>query len=638
MIKPYNLTPFRRFCVTIGELPTSYMESLTYYEMLEWLCKYIEDTIIPAINLDGEAIKELQDKFVELKNYVDNYFTNLDVQQEINNKLDDMAESGELTEIITSYLEMKSILGYDTVSDMQSADNLINGSLAKTYGFHTINDGGGANYIIKTQTDEVVDNIHIFSITGTLLIAVLNESESINVKQLGAYGDNTHDDTDALSYAVNNFRNIYFPSGTYIFNEYEEDCYAYNLYGTKAEIKRTSTDGLAYMFRFNHNVNISDLKFNSNNVGRGCIMISGADNCYIENCDFTGYSNDYGHYQTDSLLLLNGIERGVVENCNFHESGYELQNLTENLNRAITAQGCNLITISNSNFYKLMQAVATLNNQTIIKGCTFDYIKDNDVYNLSYEDEEGNLIMSNNYISNRHDEGIVIRGKKTILSNNIIENIPTAINLAGDCEDLIISNNCFSHIGTGSAIGNVLSFRDNDYKLTNLIFKDNNVTLTDEPNANGQYMFIGDCTNIDISNNNISYKGIDYARGIYINKVVNLKFLNNTITDSSGSSLGNAVQCVNAPTTALFRDNITGSLRFPGTKVKNIDYISTSFGPYVTSGNKKFLLGGSIPTTGSWEAGDILLNALPSAGGDLGWVCVTAGSPGTWKSIGTIAE
>ena len=50
MIKPKILKPYQGFCMTLGELPTSYMESMTYYEMLEWFCKYFQDTLIPKIN------------------------------------------------------------------------------------------------------------------------------------------------------------------------------------------------------------------------------------------------------------------------------------------------------------------------------------------------------------------------------------------------------------------------------------------------------------------------------------------------------------------------------------------------------------------------------------------------------------
>lgn len=101
VLKPVgNLSPFARFCCTIGNLPSSYMVSLTYEEQLLWLCDYIQNTVIPAVNTNAEAVKELQELYVKLKDYVDNYFNNLDVQQEINNKLDKMASDGTLENII----------------------------------------------------------------------------------------------------------------------------------------------------------------------------------------------------------------------------------------------------------------------------------------------------------------------------------------------------------------------------------------------------------------------------------------------------------------------------------------------------------------------------------------------------------
>lgn len=64
------LKPFGRFCITIGELPSSYTESLSYLEMLTWLCNYIEKTVIPAINENAEAVKEIQEF---LEKYEDQY-------------------------------------------------------------------------------------------------------------------------------------------------------------------------------------------------------------------------------------------------------------------------------------------------------------------------------------------------------------------------------------------------------------------------------------------------------------------------------------------------------------------------------------------------------------------------------------
>lgn len=50
------------------------------------------------------AVQELQNLYVELNSYVTNYFDTLDVQEEINKKLDEMAQDGSLTELISKYV------------------------------------------------------------------------------------------------------------------------------------------------------------------------------------------------------------------------------------------------------------------------------------------------------------------------------------------------------------------------------------------------------------------------------------------------------------------------------------------------------------------------------------------------------
>lgn len=46
--------------------------------------------------------------------------------------------------------------------------------------------------------------------------------------------------------------------------------------------------------------------------------------------------------------------------------------------------------------------------------------------------------------------------------------------------------------------------------------------------------------------------------------------------------------------------------------------------------------GTAAPTTGTWNRGDEVENSSPSASGYKGWICVTGGSPGTWKGYGAI--
>ena len=48
-------------------------------------------------------------------------------------------------------------------------------------------------------------------------------------------------------------------------------------------------------------------------------------------------------------------------------------------------------------------------------------------------------------------------------------------------------------------------------------------------------------------------------------------------------------------------------------------------------------IGTAAPVSGTWERGDIVWNSQPSAGGAPGWMCVTAGTPGTWKAMANLA-
>ena len=199
-IKTLSSEPFRHFVSTIGALPTSFTESMSYYELLAWLCNYLQNTVIPAVNDNAEALAELQQIVKDLKEYVENYFENLDVQTEINNKLDEMAESGELTDIIAQYLGLAGVLAYDTVAALAAAENLANGSIAKTLGMISYSDGLGAFYKIRTITNvDVIDGYNLIAITNDpTLVAERLLTGFVTPEMFGAVGDGTTNDYDAL--------------------------------------------------------------------------------------------------------------------------------------------------------------------------------------------------------------------------------------------------------------------------------------------------------------------------------------------------------------------------------------------------------------------------------------------------------
>ena len=202
-----DLSPFKRMVMTIGTLPTAFTESMTYYEALAYFVKYLKETIIPAVNQNAEATKELQRLFIELKDYVDNYFDNLDVQEEINNKLDDMAQSGELAEIIAQYLGLGAVYGFDNIASMSVATYVIEGSICKVLGKTNAMTGDGSYYRIRQRinTDEP-DGVNLVVMTNTTnLVAEIVPDYFINnlQNQIGNIEELNTNDKSNLVNAIN---------------------------------------------------------------------------------------------------------------------------------------------------------------------------------------------------------------------------------------------------------------------------------------------------------------------------------------------------------------------------------------------------------------------------------------------------
>ena len=211
-----KLTPFKMQVLQTFPFIDADFDAITNYELL---CKVVE-----YLNITVDNVNLLESDFKVLYDYVHNYFDNLDVQVEINNKLDEMAKSGELTDIIAQYLGLAGMITFNNVSEMKSGQNLVNGSKCCTLGYHTANDGGNALYKIRTiLNSDVVNESSLIALHDQTLVAELIVGENINVKQFGAYGDDTHNDTtpiqNAIDYAKDNTqKTVFIPNGTYLCN------------------------------------------------------------------------------------------------------------------------------------------------------------------------------------------------------------------------------------------------------------------------------------------------------------------------------------------------------------------------------------------------------------------------------------
>lgn len=112
---------------------------------LDWIISEVKKAIegFKALSAKTDDFETTLNNALE---YINNYFENLDVQKEINNKLEEMKENGELANIIASFLKAPNY--YLSVQSMVSDTTITNNSVAITAAYNTAGNDGSCLYWI----------------------------------------------------------------------------------------------------------------------------------------------------------------------------------------------------------------------------------------------------------------------------------------------------------------------------------------------------------------------------------------------------------------------------------------------------------------------------------------------------------
>lgn len=200
----YKIKPFKWFVLENFPFIEYDFDALTNWQLFCKLGKEI-NKILASQNLVGEQVETLTNAFNNLQTFVTNYFENLDIQEEINDKLDEMAEDGTLEEIISSYISDKIIRTYDKNSSLISDESLQKNMFVRTLGKLEKNDGGGCIYKITDTQPE------------TLPVATNNEILDNFYLSL---------DNNLFAIPINNINNDYYEEITFVKERHNEtDCY-----------------------------------------------------------------------------------------------------------------------------------------------------------------------------------------------------------------------------------------------------------------------------------------------------------------------------------------------------------------------------------------------------------------------------
>lgn len=449
-------------------------DALTDYELFCKMIEYMKKAL--------DKIKDYQaeiDVFTVKLNEFQHYFDNLDVTEEVNAKLDEMVEDGTMEQLIAQYLQLQTTYTYNTIAELKLAENMVNGMLVRTSGYYSFNDGGGAYYKVRNVlVSDVIDDMLIIGLNSEEVVAELIQGNIINVNQLGAYGDGTHDDTIAIQTALNTDSNVIFNSGsTYLvskntdldFTGNDEPCLLINkektIYGNGATLVVNEHGQGILEISDTTNVIIDNLVFKSNGEQ---LPLDGTSGLGEKGNSSYGYQTDtfFGVYLNNSydtsaftthgnggnawgtfndgfignaangITISNDSHNITIKNCEIYGFNYAGIEISPYRDRTANNPISTNITIINNKIHNIYDA------GIIADRCEYVNIENNNIYSIGHEDALYTNTNQNPGYGITIDQSFnSIQGKDINIQGNIINNcVRKGIDLHGG-ESIIISGN-----------------------------------------------------------------------------------------------------------------------------------------------------------------------------------------------------
>lgn len=511
----------------------------------------------------------------------------------------------------------------------------------------------------------------------------LKLSDSISVKDFGAVGDGTTDDSTAIQAALNMATalgncEVLFPAGTYYI---ASTIFVYSntvLTGENSEILYKDQTSIIRLLNVS-NVTIRDLRINANGsawtaVGLYVLSIMGSNNVTIVNNEiYNGYGAGIVVSQTPGLPLgTNPNYMILIEGNHIHNigditgadawrygSGIAVtlgnnviirNNFIHDIARVagidLEGQGMNHILIEGNIIYNTLQVAAGINIYASGSDVTSNdvTIQNNTFYSLSVDSYSGALAaiyvnaggyalkILNNTILSGNAGGIEIdKAQDVLVSGNTIRFTPNGgIQCANTVDAKIVNNTVEVPNPSTSIYARIRLEMTTDGFGTGIVTGNTIVNAPYEAfnlNSHGApFVFTGN-TIINCRLAGTSGVGIATATGFY-NSILG----NNTILDTVGSYSTRFVCFYDFSSTA----NADATINPDAWKLNDTTLVKYAFPTTPLFFQSELALVSAAPTAGYNYQGRILWNKSATVGQPKGWVCTVAGTPGTWVSMGNL--
>lgn len=346
-----NLTPFKWFVLENFPFIEADFDALTEWQLFCKLGKEMnkiinsENTLGTQMENVTNAFIELYNSFENLTNYVNNYFNNLDVQEEINTKLNEMAENGTLLQILNQYDYALNIKSFGCKDDNQT-DNTQNLIEAFQYCFTNKRTLYVPEGTFLFSTPITITNLPNIIMSGTLkyngdsndyaltLGDDENEQNNLNLDfMLSCEKSTTNKGLKLININNSNIKLKYiygFGTGVTLngnnkgFSYNKIDCY--NIYNNNIglEIQPTGTGWVNENLFLNGNFKYSNQLDKTGTIG---IKMSGGDNNYSNK----NYFLKPNFEQLDKCVVLTRCANNTFKQCRCEKINVTLS--TDNLSR-----------------------------------------------------------------------------------------------------------------------------------------------------------------------------------------------------------------------------------------------------------------------------------------------------------------